>query len=90
MDKQKQIEEMYKEFLRYKFTASTPETFSYKEMCKHFYNAGYRKEEQTRKETAEKFAEMAREAFNAVNCEFDDRHWYNIMLDEICKDLGGE
>lgn len=42
-----------------------------------------------RKGTAEKFAEMAREAFDAVNCEFDDRNWYNIMIDEICKDLGG-
>ena len=49
MDKQKQIEEMYQEFLRYKFTASTPETFSYKGMCEYFYNAGYRKEEIIRK-----------------------------------------
>ena len=42
MDKQKQIEEMYKEFLSYKFKTAM-EKFSYKEMCEYFYNAGYRK-----------------------------------------------
>ena len=42
MDKQKQIEEMYEKFLSYKFKTAM-EKFSYKEMCEHFYNAGYRK-----------------------------------------------
>ena len=92
MDKQKQIEEMYKEFLRYKFTASTPETFSYKEMCEHFYNAGYRKEEQTRKETAEKFAERLKKHYpprTDKRCTLDDCYMLD-KIDEICKELGGE
>ena len=41
MDKQKQIEEMYQEFLNYKLVESTPETFSYKKMCEYLYDAGY-------------------------------------------------
>jgi hypothetical protein len=45
------------------------------------------KTKQAVKDTAEKFAEMAKEAFNAVSCEFDDRDWYQNMLDEICKEI---
>lgn len=150
MNKQKQIKEMYQEFLKYKFEVSTPETFSYKGMCEHFQNAGYRKipegavvltreegqfrdyelynlgyethrqESQkredyietllhhindlenalinTRKETAEKFAERLKERFIGVR-EYRYRDtgtlWgepcigglINNKIDEICKEL---
>lgn len=38
-----EIEEMYQEFLNYKFENSCPETFSYKGICEHFHKEGYRK-----------------------------------------------
>ena len=41
--RKQEIEEMYQEFLNYKFENSCPETFSCKGMCEHFHKAGYRK-----------------------------------------------
>ena len=98
----KQIEEMYQEFLRYKFEKSTPETFSYKGMCEHFQNVSYRKgfsrEEvdeisktaikNSRKETAEKFAEKLKKVIH----ERDYVEGYAFLgiceeIDEICKEL---
>lgn len=59
------------------------------EAQKEFVKQFEEHEKEVRKETAEKFAEMASEAFNAVSCEFDDRDWYQNMLDEICKEIIG-
>lgn len=45
----------------------------------------------TRKETAEKFEEMARSAFDGINCTtFDDWDWFYNKLGEIAKELEGE
>ena len=41
--KKQEVEEMYQDFLNYKFQNSSPETFSYKGLFEHLYRAGYRK-----------------------------------------------
>lgn len=41
-----------------------------------------------RKETAEKFAKLAKEAFFGVNCiDIDEWNWYQDKIDEICKEI---
>ena len=59
---------------------------------KTLYNAGYRKEEQVRKEMAEKFAEMAKAKKKYITSKS-----YNTCevvfikdIDEICKELTGD
>lgn len=41
--KKQEIEEMYQDFLNFKFQNSSPETFSYKGLVEHLHRAGYRK-----------------------------------------------
>lgn len=105
MDKQNKIEEMYQEFLNYKFEKSCPETFSYKGLFEHFYNAGYRKIPEnavvlTRKEklkevndlVKEKLKKFAERVKMAFYYEFDELI-PSIMadkIDEIAKELEGE
>ena len=53
-----------------------------------FAQAMYQKEVNTRKETAEKFAEKAIDAFFGVNCiDMDEWDWYQNRLGEICKEI---
>ena len=43
---------------------------------------------QLRKETAEKFAEMASKAFIGLNCiDIDEWNWCQRKIDEICKEI---
>ena len=48
------IEEMYQEFLCYKFKTKA-EDFSCKGMCENFYRKGYRKESDAARECLEQF-----------------------------------
>jgi hypothetical protein len=46
------------------------------------------KAEETRKETAEKFAEMVSKAFIGLNCiDIDEWNWCQRKIDEICKEI---
>ena len=81
MDKRKQIEEMYKIFLEYKFTTAI-EKFSYEGMCEHFYNAGYRKIPEnavvlTGTETEERLVDLI--------VEFDEMSFFLLRLRLIPK-----
>ena len=41
--KKQEVEEMYQDFLNFKFQNSSPETFSHKGLFDHLHRAGYRK-----------------------------------------------
>lgn len=55
---------------------------------KHFDDYLIKEIVATRKETAEKFARLASEAFLKVNCiDLDEWDWYRNKIDEICKEI---
>lgn len=75
----KQIEEMYQEFLSYKHKTEC-EDFSYKAMCEHFYNIGYRKESDTVKEVLQKVLKFT----------LDDEVGMRYLVKNLAREYGVE
>lgn len=71
------IEQMYKEFLSYKFKTEC-EDFSYKGMCEHFYSIGYRKESDTVKEVLQKVLKFT----------LDDEVGMRYLVKNLAKEYG--
>lgn len=57
---------------------------------KHFDDYLIKEIVETRKETAEKFAEKVSKAFIGLNCiDIDEWNWCQKKIDEICKEIIG-